>query len=79
MRVVSVCVLGLTEREDGSSVSGSVYDFEVANKYKRELDDTTFGGPDKAREWLYEKVYSFSLMTMINLIRFTFVPFDRPD
>ncbi len=37
---------------------GSVYDFEAANKYKRELDDTTFGSPEKAREWFYEKVYA---------------------
>jgi hypothetical protein len=37
---------------------GSVYDFEAANRYKRELDDTTFGSPEKAREWLYEKVYA---------------------
>jgi hypothetical protein len=35
-----------------------VYDFEAANKYKRELDDTTFGSPEKAREWFYEKVYA---------------------
>lgn len=51
---------------------GSVYDFEAANRYKRELDDTTFGSPEKAREWLYEKVYHLdeAFRVLVNLYKY---------
>lgn len=59
-----------------SKWSGCVYDFEAANKYKRELDSIVLDTQDKAREWLYEKLYHLdeAFRMQVNLYKVRFAP-----